>query len=53
MFLYHKNIGDYSIKKSETEATESKKAKWFFGSATIVIFIIISFLQSLTFFFQI
>ena len=53
MFLYHKNIGDYSIKKSETESTDSKKAKWFFGSATIVIFIIISFLQSLTFFFQI
>lgn len=50
LFLLRKETEIFAIEKSETEAKESQKGKWFFSSATIVIFIIISFLESLAYF---
>lgn len=40
----------YEIEKSETKSTDKQKYKWFFSSATIIIFIIITFLESLAYF---
>ena len=50
IILLNKNKQSFEIEKSETEATESQKIKWFFSSAAIVIFIIISFIEALSFF---
>ena len=50
LFLLRKETEIFAIEKSETEAKESQKGKWFFSSATIIIFIIISFLESLAYF---
>lgn len=49
-FLLRKDDEVYSLEKSETKATTKQKTKWFFSSATIVIFIIVSLLEALTFF---
>lgn len=40
----------YSFEPSDMESTEKQKYKWFFLSPTIIIFIIIFFLESLAFF---
>lgn len=50
VFLLSKNNQDFEIKKSETEATEKQKIKWFFSSVTIIIFIVSSVLEALEFF---
>ena len=41
----------YNLKRSKTESSEAQKLKWFFGSATIIIFIIICSIEAVTFFF--
>ncbi len=50
LLLFKKYDISYEIEKSETEASEKQKYKWFFSSATIIIFIIITFLESLAYF---
>lgn len=46
-----KNRDDaYILAGEKTHSTEKQKYKWFFSSATIIIFIIISFLESLAYF---
>ena len=50
LFILQKNGEDYKIEESKTESTNFQKSKWFFFSATIIIFIIISFIESLAFF---
>ncbi len=50
IFLLNKNNQSFEVAKSETEATEKQKIKWFFSSVTIVIFIVVSILESLAFF---
>jgi len=51
--LFQKQNGEefYSIKASETVCTEKQKYKWFFASATIIIFIILCLIESVSFFF--
>ncbi len=40
----------YSLAKSETVCTEKQKYKWFFTSATVIIFIVLCVIESLSFF---
>ena len=37
----------FKFNKSDTEADEGKKAKWFYTSPTVIIFFVITFLESL------
>ncbi len=49
--MLFKNGDDvYKLKKAKTEAGEKKKYKWFFTAPTIIIFIVICFIESLLFF---
>ncbi len=50
LFLLRNKSEIFAIEKSKTESKESQKARWFFSSTTIIIFIIISFLESLAYF---
>lgn len=52
LLLLKKNNSDiYKFTSAEEmECTESQKYKWFFSSAVIIIFIVLSVLESLTFF---
>ncbi len=50
LILFKKNNISYSIEKSETKANEKQKYKWFFGSAAIIIFIVIAVLESMAYF---
>ena len=50
IILLNKNKENLEIEKSETEATERQKYKWFFSSAAIVIFLIVSVIEALSFF---
>ncbi len=41
----------FKLKKSETEAKENVKVKWFFTTPTVIIFAVIAFLESLIYLF--
>lgn len=51
LFLLRKNDEDfYRFEKSDTESSDGKKYKWFFSSAAIIIFIVISVGESMLYF---
>lgn len=48
--IFRKSEENFELKKSKTEANEKQKITWFFTSATIIIYIIISFMESMSYF---
>lgn len=50
IILYRKNNENFEVEKSDTESSAKQKAKWFFSSVTIIIFLVVSFIESLAFF---
>ena len=50
LYLFKNRDDAYKLEGEKTNSTEKQKFKWFFSSATIIIFIIISVLESLAYF---
>lgn len=50
LVMLRKNGEEYQIEKSNTESTNSQKVRWFFSSVTIIIFVVLSFIESLAYF---
>lgn len=48
--LFRKSGECFELEKSQTEATNKQKATWFFTGVTIIIFIVVSFIEALSFF---
>lgn len=52
IFLYTKQEGSIHLEKAETEAKEISKYKWFFASPVIIIFIVLTAIEAISFFFK-
>ncbi len=50
LIILRKNGEEYKLEKSNTESTNSQKIKWFFSSVTVIIFTVVSIIESLAYF---
>lgn len=50
VYLLKNDDKAYTFSTKKTKCTEAQKYKWFFGGVTIIIFIVVSFLEALTYF---